>query len=137
VANEELAGEIRELYESRRLAEQVADEFQAGATAYRELLEDLSKAADAAIREKDGGLLHKITIRLRDFSANPASLLTPEEQLKLRESVRRELLGAENRKADRISLAHRICGKYAFVPTSSDVFAAKKPEEIELEDRPR
>jgi hypothetical protein len=43
---------------------------------------------------------------------------------------------SEDRKAERIALANRICGKYAFVPTGSDAFAVNKTEEIALEDRP-
>ena len=137
MTNEELQKEIQELSESRRQAEQVANEFQAGATANQELLEVLFRAADAAIKERDRGLLHKITSRFRDFLAHPASLLSLEEQQQLRESIKQEFLESEDRKAERIVLAETIWGKYAFVPTSSDAFSANKPEEIRLEDRPR
>jgi len=54
---------------------------------------------------------------------------SPEQQRQLREALDQE--------AKRIALAHAICGKYAFVPTSSEAFAASKAEEIALEDRSR
>ena len=52
-----------------------------------------------------------------------------EQHERLREAL--------NKQAERIALARAICGKYAFVPTSSEAFAASKAEEIALEDRPR
>jgi hypothetical protein len=54
---------------------------------------------------------------------------SPQQQRQLREAL--------NRQAEKIALAHAICGKYAFVRTSSEAFAARKAEEIALEDRPR
>ena len=52
-----------------------------------------------------------------------------EQQRQLREALDQE--------AKRITLAHAICGKYAFVSTSSEAFAVDKAEEIALEDRSR
>jgi len=53
--------------------------------------------------------------------------LTPEE--------RRQLLAHLERDERTVEL-RRIQGKYAGMKTSSDGFAARKAEEIELEDRP-
>lgn len=52
--------------------------------------------------------------------------LTPEEQRQLREALEKELRTAELR---------RIQGKYSNVLTSSEEFAARKAEEIALEER--
>ncbi|HEX8922885.1 MAG TPA: hypothetical protein VF766_15530 [Pyrinomonadaceae bacterium] len=57
-----------------------------------------------------------------------AKSLTPEEQRKLREALDKEARTAELR---------RIQSKYAHLITSSEDFAARKAEEIELEDRRR
>jgi hypothetical protein len=54
-----------------------------------------------------------------------------------RELLLREIRKSDNREFKRIALAQKICGKYAFVSSGSDAFAAAKPEEIALEDRPR
>ena len=54
--------------------------------------------------------------------------LTPEE--------RRQLL-AHLERDERTGNLRRIQAKYAGMKTSSDAFAARKAEEIELEDRPR
>lgn len=54
--------------------------------------------------------------------------LSPEEQRQLRELLDREARTAELR---------RIQSKYADLKTSSEAFAARKGEEIELEDRRR
>ena len=54
---------------------------------------------------------------------------SPAQQRRLREAL--------DRQAERIVRARRVCGKYAFVQTSSEAFAASKAEEIALEDRPR
>jgi hypothetical protein len=59
--------EREELLERVRKAEQVANESQAEAAVYRDLLEDLYKAADQAITHKNLGLLHEITGRLAFF----------------------------------------------------------------------
>ncbi len=61
--------------------------------------------------------------------------LSPEEQRQLR-----ELLDGEARKTEqeeRNRLAASIRGKYRDVLTSSEDFAARKAEEIALEDRRR
>ena len=55
-----------------------------------------------------------------------AKTLTPEEQGKLREVLDKEARTAELR---------RIQNKYANMLTSSEEFAARKAEEIALEDR--
>jgi hypothetical protein len=57
-----------------------------------------------------------------------AKSLTPEEQRQLREALDKEARTAELR---------RIQGKYAHLTTSSEEFAARKAEEIALEDRRR
>jgi hypothetical protein len=54
--------------------------------------------------------------------------LSAEEQRQLRELLDREMRTAELR---------RIQSKYAHLTTSSEAFAARKAEEIELEDRRR
>jgi len=61
--------------------------------------------------------------------------LTPEEQRQLRELLNREMATAEQPQKD--ALLRRIQGKYAHLPTSSEEFAARKQEEIALEDRHR
>lgn len=58
--------------------------------------------------------------------------LTPAEQRELREGLERAHLPDGRRRAQ---LVQEIKGKYAFVPISSDVFAANKQEEIALEER--
>jgi len=57
--------------------------------------------------------------------------LSPEEQQQLRELLDKE--GQERRN----HLAESIRGKYRDVLTSSEVFVARKAEEIALEDRRR
>ena len=64
MTTEEFKKEREELLERVRKAEQIASESQAEAAVYRDLLEDLYKAADQAIKNNDLPLLHKITGRL-------------------------------------------------------------------------
>lgn len=64
VANEELQNELEELSDRLRKAEQVANESQAEAAVYRELLEDLYKAADQAISDNNVSRLYEITRKL-------------------------------------------------------------------------
>ncbi len=59
--------------------------------------------------------------------------LTPEEQHQLREALEQEEPSAEQ--AERDKLASSIRGKYVDVLSSSEKFAARKAEEIALEDR--
>lgn len=47
-----------------------------------------------------------------------------------------EELVARVKEKQRFERANQICGKYAFVPASSEEFAVAKPEEIALEDLP-
>ncbi len=54
--------------------------------------------------------------------------LSPEEQQQLRELLERETRTAELR---------RVQDKYTHLTTGSEAFAARKAEEIALEDRPR
>jgi hypothetical protein len=58
--------------------------------------------------------------------------LTPAEQQELR-----GLLGQDHTSPPRptAKLVNEIKGKYSFVATSSEAFAARKQEEIDLEDR--
>jgi hypothetical protein len=62
-----------------------------------------------------------------------AKLLTPEEQRSLRETLDQDSRTAEQ--IERDNLASSIRGKYANVLSSSDEFAARKAEELALEDR--
>jgi regulator of replication initiation timing len=62
-----------------------------------------------------------------------AKSLTLEEQRQLREALEDEAHSAEQ--AERDQLASSIRGKYADVLSSSEEFAARKAEEIALEDR--
>jgi hypothetical protein len=64
VTNEELQRELEEVSERLRKAEQVANESQAEAAVYRELLEDLYKAADQAINDNNVNRLYEITRKL-------------------------------------------------------------------------
>jgi hypothetical protein len=59
--------------------------------------------------------------------------LSPDEQRQLREALAKESGSAEQ--LEREQLANSIRGKYANVLTSSEEFAARKAEEIALEDR--
>lgn len=59
--------------------------------------------------------------------------LSPAEQRKLREALEPETRSAEQLERD--VLADSIRGKYVNVLTSSEEFAARKAEEIALEDR--
>jgi hypothetical protein len=59
--------------------------------------------------------------------------LSPDEQRQLREVLEKESRSAEQAERDR--LASTIRGKYADVLTSSEEFAARKAEEVALEDR--
>ena len=61
--------------------------------------------------------------------------LSPEEQRQLRELLDREARTAEQEERNR--QAASIRGKYRDMLTSSEEFAARKAEEIALEDRPR
>jgi hypothetical protein len=61
--------------------------------------------------------------------------LSPEEQQQLREMLDREAHASEQSR--RAALSRTIRGKYAHLGVSSDAFAARKAEEIALEDRPR
>jgi hypothetical protein len=58
--------------------------------------------------------------------------LTPAEQQEIR-----GLLGHDQTSSPRptAQLVDQIKGKYSFVATSSEAFAARKQEEIDLEDR--
>jgi hypothetical protein len=58
--------------------------------------------------------------------------LTPDEQCELRALLEQDQISPIARTAEMI---REIKGKYSFVPTSSEAFAARKAEEIELEDR--
>ena len=64
MTTEEFEKEREELLERVKKAEQIASESQAEAAVYRDLLEDLYKAADQALENNDLRLLHKITGRL-------------------------------------------------------------------------
>lgn len=66
--------------------------------------------------------------QFHDSAMHSEAPLTPEEQRQLRESLDQQA---------KIAFAHAVCGKYAFVPTSSETFASDKHEEIAREDRPR
>jgi hypothetical protein len=59
--------------------------------------------------------------------------LSPDEQRQLREALEKDSRSAEQLERDR--RANSIRGKYANVLTSSEEFAARKAEEIALEDR--
>jgi hypothetical protein len=61
--------------------------------------------------------------------------LSPEEQRQLREMLDREAQASEQSR--RAALSRSIRGKYAHLGVSSDEFAARKAEEIALEDRHR
>ncbi|MDQ3254549.1 MAG: hypothetical protein M3R15_11680 [Acidobacteriota bacterium] len=61
--------------------------------------------------------------------------LPPEEQQQLREILDTEIYTSEQER--RIRLSESIRGKYRDVLTSSELFAARKAEEIALEDRRR
>ena len=61
--------------------------------------------------------------------------LSPEEQQQLREMLERETRSFEQSR--RAALSRTIRGKYAHLGVSSDDFAARKAEEIALEDRHR
>jgi hypothetical protein len=60
-------------------------------------------------------------------------MLSPEELRKLREMLDREAHSQEQ--ARREETLRRIRGKYAHLPTSSEEFAARKLEDIDLEER--
>ncbi len=60
-------------------------------------------------------------------------LLSEAEQQKLAEAIeQQQQMKAET---ERKAFIRSLRGKYAFVPTSSEDFARRKQEEIELEDR--
>jgi hypothetical protein len=59
------------------------------------------------------------------------------EQAKTLTSEERRQLIAHLEKDERTAELRRIQSKYAETKTSSDAFASRKDEEIELEDRPR
>lgn len=66
--------------------------------------------------------------------------LSPDEQRQLREMLDREERPSagdeyQTERSRRIALSRTIRGKYAHLGTSSDDFAARKAEEIEIEDR--
>ena len=58
--------------------------------------------------------------------------LTPEEQSQLRDLLNSQPSSGEQAERDR--LANSIRGKYAGILTSSDDFAARKDEELAMED---
>jgi hypothetical protein len=58
--------------------------------------------------------------------------LSPEEQRQLREMLEQEAHHSEQER--RAALSRSIRGKYRDVLTSGEVFAARKAEEIALED---
>lgn len=62
-----------------------------------------------------------------------AKTLTPEETRALRDILDKRSRSAEQ--AERNRLASSIRGKYAGILTSSTEFAARKAEELALEDR--
>ena len=58
--------------------------------------------------------------------------LSPDERRQLREMLNREAAPEQSQKD---ALLRRIQNKYQHLPTSSEAFAARKQEEIDLEDR--
>ncbi len=60
-------------------------------------------------------------------------MLSPEELRELREMIDREASSQEQVRREEI--LRRIRGKYAHLPTSGEEFAARKREEIEIENR--
>jgi len=64
-----------------------------------------------------------------------AKELTPDEQRQLREALEREACSTERQTKE--ELLRRIQSKYATFPTSSEEFARRKQQELELEDRQR
>lgn len=58
--------------------------------------------------------------------------LSPDEQRLLHEMLDRE---AASEQAPKDALLRRIQNKYRRLPTSSEAFATRKPDEIDLEDR--
>ncbi len=61
--------------------------------------------------------------------------LPPEEQQRLRAMLDTELSASEREQRTRLS--ESIRGKYRDILTNSELFAARKAEEIALEDRRR
>lgn len=61
------------------------------------------------------------------------NLLSLDEQLKLREVIEQNEKAEKRRK--HVEFVRSLCGKYAHLPTSSEDFARRKQEEIELEDK--
>jgi hypothetical protein len=59
--------------------------------------------------------------------------LSPQELRELLDMINREATSRGRSRRDEI--LRQIRGKYAHLPTSSDQFAARKREEIELENR--
>ena len=57
------------------------------------------------------------------------------EQRKLREILNSEEEDLEKERQRRIDLSKQIMGKYAHLLTSSEKFALRKQEEIEIEDK--
>ena len=57
------------------------------------------------------------------------------ERQKLREILDNEEDGIEKERQRRIELSKKIMGKYTHLLTSSEEFARRKQEEIELEDK--
>ena len=60
--------------------------------------------------------------------------LMPDDMRRLRDALNTitlDIAGAEGRQ----QMARNVRGKYAHLPTSSEAFAARKAEEIRLEDR--
>lgn len=123
---------IEDLVHGRILREEAVDEFEkfllVAAEVQRLNRTNLSKSPASNQNQKKPGLFDKITSRLRDFIGHRAISLTSDAQPQFRESPTQK---------SKIALAHEVRGKYAFVRTSSETFAANKLEQIALEDRPR
>ena len=60
--------------------------------------------------------------------------LTPEQRQELASAIEREAASDSPARMTRANLIEEVCGKYAHVRTSSEAFAARKREEIALED---
>ncbi len=71
------------------------------------------------------------------MAADSQSELTQAEAARILPDRSRDTPAQERERAEceRIARVHAIRGKYAHVPTSSDVFVQKKREEIAREDR--
>lgn len=88
------------------------------------------------VREFLYGLLTLLAVGAAAHILEKTVSLLPDERRQLRDALSRDLMDMAGPEV-RAEITRSVRGKYAHLPTSSEMFAAQKAEEIAIEDRRR